>query len=309
MKYARLLGRVLVGSRPVATVSVVELYHEFTDEDYETVRLLCDAISAEMQKNKFLHYTRGLLYEELVVELIEGKSGTSAQIMERVKVLSLGMKRYIYVLTIDLKGFDDERFSLTYMRDYLEKMISGSKAIIYNDQIVLLASSTRENGLNESDVSELCSFLREYNMRGGISRGFTKFEDLGEYYRQSLEALSIGARMDNSSCLCSYNEYAIYHIAKACSQVSDLHVFYQPKLQLLIEYDKEHNTSFTKSLYSYLKNTRNITSTAKALHLHRNSMIYHLKRIEEILGFSLTDSDTLLHIELSFRFMEYDKLI
>jgi DNA-binding PucR family transcriptional regulator len=38
-------------------------------------------------------------------------------------------------------------------------------------------------------------------------------------------------------------------------------------------------------------------------------MIYHLKRIEEILGFSLTESNTLLHIELSFRFMEYDSLL
>jgi DNA-binding PucR family transcriptional regulator len=36
-------------------------------------------------------------------------------------------------------------------------------------------------------------------------------------------------------------------------------------------------------------------------------MIYHLKRIEEILDFSLTDNEMLLHIELSFRLMEYDK--
>jgi DNA-binding PucR family transcriptional regulator len=36
-------------------------------------------------------------------------------------------------------------------------------------------------------------------------------------------------------------------------------------------------------------------------------MIYHLKRIEEILNFSLSDNEMLLHIELSFRLMEYDK--
>jgi DNA-binding PucR family transcriptional regulator len=76
-----------------------------------------------------------------------------------------------------------------------------------------------------------------------------------------------------------------------------------------MEYDKEHNTSFTYSLYAYLKYSRNITEAAKALHLHRNSMIYHLKRIEEILGFPLTESSTLLHIELSFRFMEYDRVV
>ena len=307
MKYARLFGRVLAGSRPVATVSVVELNRPFRDEDYEIVAMLCNAVSAEMQKNKFLHYTRGLLYEELIVELIEGKIENDNLISERVKSLGVGMKKYIYVLTIDIKGFDVEKFSLSYMRDYLEKMISGSKALIYNEYIVIVASCSQETGLYDSDIKSLGDFLGEYNMRGGISRGFQRFEEIGDHYRQSLDALSIGARMDRSVNLHSYDDYAIYHIAKACAHTANLRVFCQPKLYVLMDYDRDHNTSFTTSLYYYLKHSRNITETAKSLHLHRNSMIYHLKRIEEIMGFSLTDSNTLLHIELSFRFMEYDK--
>ena len=307
MKYARLFGRVLAGNRPVATVSVVELNRRFTDEDYETVAMLCNAISAEMQKNKFLHYTRGLLYEELIVELIEERFENANLISERVKALGVGMKKYIYVITIDIKGFDVERFSLSYMRDYLEKMISGSKALIYNEYIVIIASCTTENGLNDPNLAVLGEFLGEYNMRGGISRGFIKLEEIGEHYRQSLEALSIGTRMGSGENLHTYDDHAIYHIAKACAQTANLRVFCHPRLYALMDYDKEHNTSFTNSLYSYLKHSRNITETAKALHIHRNSMIYHLKRVEEILGFSLTDSNTLLHMELSFRFMEYDK--
>ena len=307
MKYARLFGRVLAGSRAVATVSVVELNRQFTPEDYDTVALLCNAVSAEMQKNKFLHYTRGLLYEELIVELIEGKSDNAVLVSERVKALGVGMKKFIYVLTIDIKGFDVEQFSLSYMRDYLEKMISGSKALIYNEYIVLVASCSYENGLLEADLKTLRDFLGEYNMRGGISRGFLRLEEIGEHYRQSLEALSIGARMDGSAHLHTYDDYAIYHIAKVCSSTVDLRMFCQPKLYALIDYDKEHNTSFTNSLFAYLKHSRSITETAKAIHLHRNSMIYHLKRIEEIMDFSLADSNMLLHIELSFRFMEYDK--
>jgi len=307
MKYARIFGRVLAGNRPVATVSVVELNRPFKEEDFEVVAMLCNAVSAEMQKNKFLHYTRGLLYEELIVELIEGKDENDNLISERVKSLGVGMKKYIYVLTIDIKGFDVEKFSLSYMRDYLEKMISGSKALIYNDYIVIVASCAQENGLYDTDIKSLRDFLREYNMRGGISRGFQRFEEIGDHYRQSLDALYIGARMDREANLHTYDDYAIYHIAKACSQNTSLKVFCQPKLYVLMDYDREHNTSFTTSLFSYLKHSRNITETAKSLHLHRNSMIYHLKRIEEIMGFSLTDSNTLLHIELSFRFMEYDK--
>ena len=308
MKYPRLFGRVLAGNRPVATVSVVELNRKFTDADHETVELLCNAISAEMQKNKFLHYTRGLLYEELIVELLENKDSGASPISERVKALGIGMKKFICVLTIDIKGFDAEKFSVSYMRDYLEKMVSGSKALIYGDYIVIVASCSRESGLLDTDIAVLKSFFSEYNMRGGVSRGFTRLEDLREHYLQALEALNIGARMGGDARMHFYDNYAVYHIAKACSQIASLRMFCHPKLETLMEYDKDHNTSFTNSLYEYFKHSRNITETSKALHLHRNSMIYHLKRIEEILGFSLTDSSTLLHIELSFRFMEYDKL-
>ena len=52
-----------------------------------------------------------------------------------------------------------------------------------------------------------------------------------------------------------------------------------------------------------------VDRTAEALSLHRNSAIYHLKKIEEILGISLTGADDLLYLELSCRFLEYNDRI
>ncbi len=307
MKYPRLFCRVAVGSRPVATVAVIEYYKPFVERDYLLLSMLANAISAEMQKNKFLHYTRGLLYEEFILDLIEERLKNPSVIDEKVKSLSLGLKKHIHVLTIDVKEFDITYFSIPYMRDYLEKMVNGSKAIIYNDKITMILSYHGEREIFESDAGRLRDFLREYNLHAGLSRAFTKLEELKSHYEQSLEALELGTHIDSDLTIYAYDDYAIYHIAKVCADSADLHQFYHPKLEYLMEYDAEHKTSFTDSLYMYLKHSRNITNTAKALHLHRNSMIYHLKRIEEILNFSLSDNEMLLHIELSFRLMEYDK--
>lgn len=307
MTYPRLFCRVAVGSRPVATVAAIEYSRKFTERDYLLLAMLANAISAEMQKNKFLHYTRGLLYEEFIVDLIEGRLRNQSVIEEKVKSLNLGLKKYIYVITIDIKEFDVNYFSIPYMRDYLEKMISGSKALIYNDHTVLVNSYNSERELFESDAIKLRDFMKSYKLHAGFSRAFSKLEDLKTHYFQSLEALNLGMHIDGDAAIYAYDDYAIYHIAKVCADASDLKKFCHPKLEYLMEYDTEHKTSFTDSLYTYLKHSRNITNTAKALHLHRNSMIYHLKRIEEILNFSLSDNEMLLHIELSFRLMEYDK--
>ncbi|SHI21655.1 PucR C-terminal helix-turn-helix domain-containing protein [Sporobacter termitidis DSM 10068] len=307
MKYPRLFCRVAVGSRPVATVAVIEYYRPFVERDYLMLSMLASAISAEMQKNKFLHYTRGLLYEEFIVDLIEGRVKNQTVIEEKIKSLNLGLKRFIHVVTIDIRAFDVTYFSIPYMRDYLEKMITGSKALIYNDNITMVSSYNGEREIFESDALKLRDFLKDYKLHAGVSRPFTKLDALKEHYCQSLEALDLGTHIDSEITVYAYDDYAIYHIAKACADVSDLKKFCHPKLEYLMEYDTEHKTSFTDSLYTYLKHSRNITNTAKALHLHRNSMIYHLKRIEEILNFSLSDNEMLLHIELSFRLMEYDK--
>lgn len=307
MKYPRLFCRVAVGSRPVATVAVIEYNRPFIQRDYLMLSMLSSAISAEMQKNKFLHYTRGLLYEEFIVDLIEGRIKNANVIEEKVKSLNLGLKKYVYVITVDIKEFDVTYFSIPYMRDYLEKMIIGSKALIYNDNITMINSYNTEREIFEGDAVKLRDFLKEYKLHAGLSRPFVKLEDLKEHYLQSLEALNLGTHIDSEATIYAYEDYAIYHIAKVCADTSDLKKFCHPKLEYLMNYDAEHKTSFTDSLYTYLKHSRNITKTAKALHLHRNSMIYHLKRIEEILNFSLSDNETLLHIELSFRLMEYDK--
>ena len=307
MKYPRLFCRVAVGARPVATVAVIEYYRPFIERDYLMTAMLASAISAEMQKNKFLHYTRGLLYEEFIVDLIEGRVRNSNVIEEKVKSLNLGLKRYIHVITVSIKEFDVTYFSVPYMRDYLEKMIGGSKALIYNDNITMISSYSSEHEIFESDTIKLRDFLKDYKLHAGLSRAFTKLEDLKEHFGQSLEAIALGSRIDADVTIYAYDDYAIYHIAKVCAESDELKKFVHPKLQYLMDYDAEHKTSFTDSLYTYLKHSRNITNTAKALHLHRNSMIYHLKRIEEILNFSLSDNEMLLHIELSFRLMEYDK--
>ena len=50
MKYPRMFGKVMIGSRPVATVSVIEYNRPFIERDYQLLALFCNAVSAEMQK-------------------------------------------------------------------------------------------------------------------------------------------------------------------------------------------------------------------------------------------------------------------
>ncbi|MCU6761458.1 carbohydrate diacid transcriptional activator CdaR [uncultured Roseburia sp.] len=79
-----------------------------------------------------------------------------------------------------------------------------------------------------------------------------------------------------------------------------------PVLETLKTYDTTHHTEFYETLYVYLKNDRSIADTAKEMNLHRNTLIYRLKRLKELTDSSLDDYMARLHILLSYE-IEFSK--
>ena len=125
-------------------------------------------------------------------------------------------------------------------------------------------------------------------------------------FSQAAAAIKISSHFGMRTMICMYEKYAIYHIASICAGSTDINRLLSPKLKKLMEYDYEHNVSFTRTLECYFRHSRNITDTAAALHLHRNSVVYHLNKIQELLGFSFDDSHEMLLLELSLRLNEYN---
>lgn len=73
-----------------------------------------------------------------------------------------------------------------------------------------------------------------------------------------------------------------------------------PALAVLTSYDQEHHTEFYGTLKAYLQNERSLVRTAAALGLHRNSLLYRVKRLEELVDANLEDPMVRLHLLLSY---------
>ena len=306
-KYPRMMCKVPVNGKLAATVSVVEYFRAFSSDDHYMLKLLSDAVGALLHRSNFQQFTRGTLYENFINDLLDGKLADPDMIDERIKTLNIGLKKNAYVFVFDITGYDPSRFSVTYMRDVLEKMISGGQALIFNGKIVIAASFLRSQDIFKTELSELEGFLKKHHIRCGISRRCAKLHELRVHYEQALDALSIGVYLDADRYLYPYGEYAIYHIVKVCCESGNSKVLYHPALMTLISYDEEYGTSFTNSLYAYLSNFMSISNAAVSLKIHRNTFVYHLKRITEIMGINLADYHTLQLLGFSFALLEYEK--
>lgn len=309
LKYPRIVGKAEVGSKQIATIVVCEHERPFKENDLELVSLLCNAVSIEMQKNKFIHHSRGLLHENFIEDLLGKKIKDSEVIEERKKILGLDFKKNLFVLVIDINDFDRTKFSIIYLKNEFEKMLSNSKAIVHDEKIVLVISANNENSFFKSELDALKSFLKGNSMYAGLSRCYHNLQETEEHYSQALEAIKLGKLINKNIYLFKYEDYVIYHIVDKCSKDRDLKKYCHPSLLTLMEYDKQNSTSYVHYLYTYIVNLNNHSEAANFLHIHRNTMIYRMNKIEEIMNVDLNDINILLHLHMSFKLLEYMKMI
>ncbi|MNC44247.1 Purine catabolism regulatory protein [compost metagenome] len=59
----------------------------------------------------------------------------------------------------------------------------------------------------------------------------------------------------------------------------------------LAEYDKAQHAPLIHTLRTFLENNRSWVNTALKLHIHKQTLVYRVRRIEEITGRSLDSTD------------------
>ncbi|NIK13280.1 PucR family transcriptional regulator [Alkalibacillus almallahensis] len=69
----------------------------------------------------------------------------------------------------------------------------------------------------------------------------------------------------------------------------------------LIEYDRKRQTDLIHTFMTYQKFKGNVSQTSRALNLHRQSLLYRLRNIEQLTGLTLVDADDSFMLELSVR--------
>jgi sugar diacid utilization regulator len=121
------------------------------------------------------------------------------------------------------------------------------------------------------------------NMYCGISAMFGNFMDLRCYYVQSRFTADY-CRSQPNMALCCYDECYEEHIMQSLANMVDLKCFCHPKILALWDSNDENQRLLIRCLHQFLLNGKNISLTAKSLYVHRNTLIYRLGKLSELLG-------------------------
>lgn len=132
-----------------------------------------------------------------------------------------------------------------------------------------------------------------------LGRPYLSPQDYGKSYQ---EAKSLICKKDalvssQKKKVISSGMLGIYKFLFANGNREEIRQYCEKRLKKLEEYDSANNTDLIETFLSFYKNGFNVSKTANALFIHRNTLQYRLAKISELLDMELDD------------YMEYLELI
>lgn len=73
----------------------------------------------------------------------------------------------------------------------------------------------------------------------------------------------------------------------------------------VIEYDAEHGTELVSTLAVFLEHNRSWQRSSEALHVHKQTLVYRMRRVEELTGRELRDTADVVQFWLALRALDF----
>src|SRR3989440_508240 len=131
---------------------------------------------------------------------------------------------------------------------------------------------------------------------GAIRSGAT---EVAAAAREAEQALAMGRRLFGPDSATAFSDLGLYRLLYALQPLPELRDFRDQALARLR--GKDRGGELLKTLAAYLATNGSPTDAADRLHLHRNTVLYRLGRIEDLLQADLRDAEVRLSLYLALK--------
>ena len=152
------------------------------------------------------------------------------------------------------------------------------------------------NGL----VDHFTSSYRRAKLNIGIGRPASSVRDWLRSLEQARESWRIGSSWQ-ASPVTYFGDLGLYQLLTGLGGSGEAGRFFRKTVEPLISHDLEHNAELVETLEAFFACHGNLSQTAAALHIHRNTLTYRLQRISAITRMDLDDADSRFSLQLGLK--------
>lgn len=238
--------------------------------------------------------------------------GRTDEILALMKEFYYSFHTYVACLVITREN-DYARISeddLFLLLEELNAFFPETNIFPFKNQIIILYSQDeRPTTILSFSYDSFSSLLQKYHMNVGISNACRHPHMYPTLYHTSISSLDLGIKISSfqmNSNFYQYEDFSTFYIIDLCVKEftrihghSDIIYLVSPCIIELYRYDLKHNADLLSTLFHYLLNGCNISTTSKTLYMHRNTIFNKLKKINSIISYPLDSGLTQFKLLMS----------
>ena len=148
---------------------------------------------------------------------------------------------------------------------------------------------------------QLADAFPAYDFYWGISEITLKEPDFPQLYQNAALALQYCLQNGGTRYYFTYRDTKEAQIVSALSSNEKVRQIAEEFLRPLRKHNADPGADLIETLAAFIHCNYNASSTARMLHIHRQSLIYRLDKIKDLTGISLDDHKDLFLLEISLR--------
>lgn len=296
---------IQVGSRVLGYLVITR---EPDDQDGFAHMCLDQAVTVlaiELTIRQSMEIQREREQEAFLIDLFSGTSGQEDLLRYRAKQLGIphGLHQYVMVIRPQSPGESEAQ-----KRDLLEGLLMDIRkqgkftrmGVLVNDEIAVICVTTQSSVAGQRE--ETARFLQKWSqVHCGIGSIRERLVDLRESYQEAKRALDIGKRVKPQQSTIHFHDVLVEDMLQDVADHPSLTALTGMLIEPLAHYDKEYGTELLPTLEVFLRSGGNTKRVAEELYIHRNSVLYRLERIREILNIDWNEAETRSRLDLVMR--------
>lgn len=233
-------------------------------------------------------------------------------------VEQLPNKRAKYMRTILVQSDDENQTDAARHRlrllEELRPLFPKDNITCLEERIFILVSSPQAHCPFPADKARAEKILARHQATAVISHTAVSMKALHISYLKNRIILPVirKVRLEPDTRLAYFGRYNLYLTIHICARnlknslgSDDIIYLCSPGILTLTRYDQAYHNNLRDVLFHYLLHDRSIAETSKALYMHRNTTIYKIHKIEELINHSLDDPYYRFHMLFSCMVIRY----
>ena len=292
--------------------------------DRALVDVATTGVALEFARERAAAEVEERLRGETVTDLLTGSYTDEAAIASRTARLGYDVTQAHELLVVDIApggagtaatadgtdtsdgGPERLRLALHATRERLAVRAPRSLAAIHLGSVVALLASPRPH---EVDARALAGELRDA-VDAALGAGTATVvvgdrcarpDDYAPAFRLARETLDLLVRLNRRGVVIGAGELGPYGLLLRASSREALETFADRTLAPLVDHDRAHGGELLPTLRAYLEEGGVQRKVAARCFIHVNTVVYRVRRIQELLGVDLTNPTTVFDLTLALR--------